>query len=527
MTMRCSKVVQVVTTVSAALGLLMLAPGLCSAASPSPASHDAPQVRLSSGRVRGFTVDGFAEFRGIPFAAPPVGKLRWRPAEAVAPWRGVREATRFGPECEQPLFRGQRPPPGGMSENCLTINVLTPSLAPAKKLPVMVWIYGGAYVVGNSRYPMDRGIPPISRRGIVLVTFNYRVGLFGFFAPPALVHEDPAAPVGNYWLTDQLTALRWVQRNIARFGGDPRNVTIFGDSAGGSSVNALVASPAARGLFANAIVESGGGLFNATRSLARAEREGLAVAQRAGVNGATRAGLAKLRALPASKVLALEVGPPNYGAIVDGKLLRQPIPVAFATGRINPVHYLNGTVTDEASIFGLMGFNARVLRKRFGIDLSKLAPLYDAHGKLSQAALLREVQTDFIFTAGAGALASFATAHGHPTYVYKFGYLPRAQRGKLPGVPHGGEVRYVFGTLTHPTPEDLRISTMMQEYWTQFAKTGDPNGPGVPHWPRYRLPAPRTLFINSKTAPVRNFERRRLAYWYAKWQRQTGIKVPR
>jgi para-nitrobenzyl esterase len=507
------------------LALLVFAAFAAGSGASEPRSTSAPVVATSGGSIRGSGIEGFYMFRGIPYATPPVGALRWRATQPAAAWSGVRAATEFGAECEQPVTPGSPPAPA-MSEDCLTINVLTPTLETTGKLPVMVWIHGGAFFVGSGRFPLDTGVPQMSRRGVVLVSFNYRLGRFGFFAHPALSHEHPGEPVGNYWETDQIAALQWIQRNIAKFGGDPAKVTIFGCSAGGSSVNLLVAAPAARGLFARAITESGGGLFNASRPLAKAQDEARVVAKRAGADGDSAEGLQKLRALTPEQVLANEQGPPDYGAIVDGKLLTDELPVLFAKGNINPVDYLVGSVSDEASIFGLMGFDAAVMQQRFGIRIADVRPTYEVEGKLPEADLLRQVQTDFIFTAGAGSLGAFAARNGHPTYVYKFAYLSSAQRGKMPGVPHGGEIAFLFNTVATPSANDNRVATMLQSYWTNFAKNGDPNGRGLPRWPQYRTPSPATLVIDDKTAAVPDFHKARLKVWYDKWSQHSGLPVP-
>ena len=489
------------------------------------ASAAGPVVRTAQGSIRGTVNEGFFTFKGVPYAAPPVGALRWRVAQQAAPWKGVRDATDFGADCEQPTLPDV-PAPHRMSEDCLSVNVLTPSLDETKKLPVMVSIHGGAYVVGSGRSPLDLGVLSIARRGVVVVSFNYRLGRFGFFAHPALSSERPGEPVGNYFLTDQIAALQWVRRNIAHFGGDPANVTIFGCSAGGSSVNLLVATPAARGLFVRAIAESGGGLFNASRPLAKAQEEAREVARRAGADADSAAGLRRLRELTPRQVLANEQGPPDYGAIIDGKLLSDSLPVLFAKGLINPVAYLAGSTGDEASIFGMMGFDAAVLEKRFGIRVADVRPVYEADGKLTDAQLLRQVQTDFIFTAGSGSLAALAAKNGHPAYVYEFAYLNDAQRGKLSGPPHCGQMPYMFDTLTAPTDRDERIARMLQDYWTNFAKIGDPNGPSLPQWPRYRTPDPATLVINDDTAAVPDFRKARLKVWYDKWSQETAQRIP-
>ncbi len=512
--------------------MAILAVPVAAPASRDPAATDAraattgPVVATTDGPVRGAASDGFFTFRGIPYAAPPVGALRWRAAQPAKPWKAAREATEFGADCEQPTSPGMPPPPR-MSEDCLTVNILTPTLDAGKKLPVMVSIHGGAYFVGSGRFPLELpGVLDIARQGVVVVSFNYRLGRFGFFAHPALSTEHPGEPVGNYFLTDQIAALRWVQKNIAHFGGDPANLTIFGCSAGGSSVNLLVASPGARGLFARGISESGGGLFNASRPLAKAQDEAREVARRAGADGDSPEGLQKLRALTAEQVLANEQGPPDYGAIVDGKLLFDSLPVLFAHGNINPVAYLAGSTTNEASIFGLMGFDEAVMEKRFGIRVADVRPVYERDGKLSDAELLRQIHTDFIFTAGSGSLAALAAEHGHTAYVYKFAYVDDAERGKVPGVPHGGEMKFLFDTVTAPTQKDKRIADMLQRYWTNFAKAGDPNGAGLPKWPVYRTPDPATLVIDDDTRAVPDFRKARLGVWYDKWSRVTALRIP-
>jgi para-nitrobenzyl esterase len=505
--------------VSGALTLLILTPVVSAAAAR-------PEVVTTDGTVRGTLIDGFDMFRGIPYAAPPLGPLRWRAAQKSQPWKGVRDATDFGADCEQPANQPGMPAPPSMNEDCLTINVLTPSTGRSKKLPVMVWIHGGAYFVGSGRFPLDVPALNLARQGVVLVTLNYRLGRFGFFAHPALANEHPGETVGNYFLSDQIAALQWVQKNIAQFGGDPANVTIFGCSAGGSSVNLLIAARQARGLFARGIVESGGGLFNASRPLAKAQDEARVVATRAGADGDSPAGLQKLRSMTPQQVLANEQGPPDYGAIVDGVVLTDSLPVLFAKGDINPVSYLAGSTSNEASIFGLMGFDAAVMEKRFDIRVADVRPVYEATSRLPDAELLRQIQTDFIFTAGSGSLATFAAKNGHPAYVYQFAYVDQAHRGKIPGVPHGGEISYLFDVAPTRVPQDEAIATLMQGYWINFAKKGDPNGPGLPNWPLYRTPAPATLVVNDQTAAVPEFRRARLKVWYDEWSKGSGVSIP-
>lgn len=327
-----------------------LAIGLLAAGSAAMAA-ESPVVQTDAGAVRGVALDGgAAAFRGIPYAAPPVGALRWRPTQPVTPWKGVRDATSFGPDCPQPVREGRETAP--QSEDCLTLNVITPDLR-GTKLPVLVSIHGGAFFVGSGRELAEKDVSEIVKAGVVLVAPNYRLGRLGFFSHPELSRRSRQRgdALSNYWLMDQIAALQWVQRNIERFGGDPDNVTIIGCSAGGSSVNALMATPRARGLFARASARSGGGFFNATRPLAVAESQGREFAARIGARDEAQA-LERLLAMDANAILALESGPPDFGAVVDGELLPEPTSVSFASGRIARVPYMVGSTSDEASGFG-------------------------------------------------------------------------------------------------------------------------------------------------------------------------------
>ncbi|MEN3950142.1 carboxylesterase family protein [Iodidimonas sp. SYSU 1G8] len=501
-------------------------------------AHAAPEIVLAEGRIAGTVINGYEAYLGIPYAAPPIGNLRWRPPQAVKPWSGVLDASDFGAVCPQPVMLGAAPDGPRMDEDCLSINVWSPPESAGKKLPVMVQIHGGAYFLGSSRKPLDQGITGLSRRGIVLVSMNYRLGRLGFFAHPASAREHPDEPTANYWLMDQIAALEWVKRNIGHFGGDPENVTIFGVSAGGTSVNALVASPKARGLFAKAIVQSGGGLFNSSTALADAHKVGLEVAARAGAPGDDPTALAKLRSLTAEQILGNEQGPPAYGPVVDGTLLTAPIAESFAKGDIARVPYLSGSTSDEFSVFGLMGFTGETLKEKFGIQLDTVRPAYEPDGPLREDDLVSQVGTDFIFTAGSHGLASMAARTGAPVYVYRLDYLGDEWRGTLTGVPHGGDQMYVFGVdyrpegkasdgtyLAHPSDKDRRTAAMIQTYWTNFAKTGDPNGEALPAWPRYEGADPQTLVIDDDTAAAQDFRKAQLSVWYRMWEQQTGLSV--
>ena len=502
---------------------------LLMACSTPTAETSGPVVATDHGRVRGAHEEGYAVFKGIPYAAAPVGALRWRPPQPAPRWEAVRDATSFGPNCWQP--RGDDTSSAQpMSEDCLTINVWAPRAARGANLPVMVWIHGGAFIVGSGDMP--DGVTEISRRGVVLVTLNYRVGRFGFFAHPAATTEHPNDPVGNFWLMDQIAALRWVHANISQFGGDPDNVTIFGVSAGGSSVNSLVATPETRGLIRRAIVHSGGGMFNSSRPLERARTQALEYASRHGVMNAGVSGLDQLRTLTPEQILAAESGPPDFGAIEDGRLLSGRLSLLFARGDIGDIDYIAGSTSDEASIFGLMGFDAAVMEQRFGVRIPELRAIYPP--RLDEPTLLREVQTDFIFTTGADAFPRFVAAHGRRAYSFHFAYVRDAQRATAYGVPHGGDIPFVFGLNTYrragapaPSVGDIAMASLVADYWTNFAKTGDPNGAGLPAWPRYHGSDGPTLVFQDRTQAVSNFRAERLAPFYDLWSRQTGGRVPR
>ncbi|MFV0276213.1 MAG: carboxylesterase/lipase family protein [Parahaliea sp.] len=489
-------------------------------------------VQTDLGPVRGERLSGYAVFRGIPFAAPPTGELRWRPAQPAVPWGPEpRDARAFGAVCPQPELPGQGFARTDMAEDCLTLNVVAPlpekgQLAGSlegQARPVMVWVHGGAYIVGSGREALDELPSGLSRRGVVLVSFNYRLGRLGFFTHPSLEREQPDGVGGNFWLSDQIAALDWVQRNIARFGGDPGNVTIFGVSAGGSSVNSLAVSPAAQGLVHRAISQSGGGLFNAEKSPEQALARGFDYARSWGFTGDDV--LAQLRTLSMADILDHEQGPPQFGAIIGNRLLPESPSVAFAAGRLNVASYMAGSTSDEASIFGLMGFSAEVLEERFGIRLDDISGAYTADGALDQAELLRQVQADFIFTSGANGLAALAAKAGRGAYAYRFAYLSTGAPADAKGVPHGGEVPYVLGGLENASSEDRRIAALMQDYWTAFAATGNPVGPGNPPWRPVTFPHPVTLVIADDIREVEDFRARQLAVWYRKWGRERGLSA--
>jgi para-nitrobenzyl esterase len=393
------------------------------------------------------------------------------------------------------------------------------------RLPVLVVIHGGAFFVGSGRAVLEPLPIELIDRGMVLVAPNYRIGRLGFFAHPAQQTDGQNGAVGNYWLMDQVAALKWVQQNIGRFGGDPGNVTILGCSAGGSSVNALMASPAARGLFHKASARSGGGLFNATRSRAVAERLTEEFAARAGASGTDSSAMEELRSLSAPRVLAGDTGPPDFGAIVDGVMLTQPTSLTFARGDVAPVPYMAGSTSNEASVFGLMGFNREVLRDRFGIDLEQVRPAYRRAASLTDPELLRQVQTDFIFTSAAVALSRFAARAGLPAFGYYFDYVPPERRELQPGANHCADMKYLFGAVQDGSESENEIARLLQRYLINFMSAGDPNGSGLPSWPRAKEKHSEMLILGEETRAVDDFRRSQLKVWLDKWHVETGAAL--
>jgi para-nitrobenzyl esterase len=490
---------------AALLGLATMGGG--SAAQP-------PVVRVDSGEVQGVVDDGVVSYKGIPFAAPPVGELRWRPAQPVAPWKGVRQAAEYGADCMQGRF-GPPPAPGAPaarapSEDCLYLNVWHPaSAAPGAKLPVMVWIYGGGFTGGSSSSPNTSGTQ-FAKQGVVLVAANYRVGRFGFFAFPALSRERPDETKGNYAYMDQIAALQWVKRNIAAFGGDPNNVTIFGFSAGGVSVHSLLASPMARGLFHKAIAESGGSRDSVLTARpmradgvdpnypVSAETIGINFARSMGIEGTDQAAMASLRALSAEEVLRGAPAQPGSGApsyettpALDGKLVTETAETAYKAHRQPRIPLLLGSNSADTAGNRIRATTKEQLFARFGQWSAQAKAAYDRDGSTDLATLVSRANNDFGQAEPARFAADAFAANGSPVYRYRFSYVQSAMQERMrAGAPHGGEIAFVFGTLTaRPgstlSPEDQAVSRTAQSYWVNFAKTGNPNSAGLPAWPRH------------------------------------------
>ncbi|EJL34371.1 carboxylesterase type B [Caulobacter sp. AP07] len=484
---------------------------------------DAPAgvVKIDSGRLQGVVKDGVEAFKGVPFAAPPVGDLRWRAPAPAPAWSGVRVATQYGHDCAQKPFPSDAAPLGTEpAEDCLVMNVWRPTAPAAAKRPVMVWIYGGGFVNGGSSPEVYAG-DQFAKQGVVFVSFNYRVGRFGFFAHPALTKENPKGPLGNYGFMDQIAALKWVQRNIAAFGGDPANVTIVGESAGGFSVHTLLTSPAAKGLFHKAIIESGGGRGTMTPGRkvsgqapggpASGESIGVAFAQKAGVSGEDAAALAALRALPADKVvdglnMMSMFGNPTYaGPMTDGQIVvDEPETIYRAGGGANVPLMVGATSMD-------IGFSfARSLDEvyaPFGPERRAAAQAaYDPTGSNNLRAIGTLTASDRMMVEPARFMARAWAADKRPVYAFRFSYVAESMRKEWPGAPHATEIPYVFDTVKAKygaalTPADAQMARLTNSYWVAFAKTGDPNGAGLPTWPVYDAAGDQILdFANDGVA---------------------------
>jgi para-nitrobenzyl esterase len=489
---------------------------------------DPTVVKTESGIVRGAEARRVISWKGIPYAAPPVGNLRWRDPQPAAAWSQVLDAKQFGPACMQTDKVAK-------SEDCLTLNVWRPANA-TEPLPVMVWIHGGAMVHGSSAiYPADA----LAAQGVVVVSMNYRLGRLGYFAHPALAVETPNEVHGNYGFMDQRAALQWVQRNIAAFGGDPKQVTIFGESSGGGSVLAHLVSPMSRGLFQRAILQSPGtpgpraGAIPST-SLAAAEKLAVDYACSIGATGEGADALQKLRALPAAALTEATGGPETIEAlssglvpagmamsIIDGRFLVERPEAALATGRQAKVPVMIGA-TDRDLAIGT-AHSKDELFANFRPDAEEARRLYDPNGDQTIDELKQQVFADRTLVEPARHFAKEMARTGQPVWLYRFAYVSDGQRGQLKGTQHAFEIPLTFNLPAalvgdKVTGADKAMSDLAVGYWVQFAKTGDPNGAGRSAWPRYDPKVDRlVLFTNSGVLVGADPLKARLDLWERVW----------
>lgn len=472
--------------IAAALALILS--GCAGSASPVAST----QAAITGGKVEGATRDGVTAWLGLPYAAPPVGQLRWKAPAPVTAWQGVRQATTFAPACMQTgvSMPGEAPPV--TSEDCLYLNVWSPVERTAEPLPVIVWIHGGGWTNGATAMPLYSGAN-LARRGVVFVSIAYRLGPLGFLAHPELGAE--AGSSGNYALMDQVAALRWVQANIATFGGDPKRVTIAGQSAGGMAVSVLMASPEAQGLFSGAIAQSGG-LFEPLQlaphyQLAAAEKDGVAYAASVGAQS-----LAELRALPASALLGGKAGNISHPVIEPRMLPLSPYE-AYVVGKVAPVPLLVGANAEEGKSLADL---SRVTAANYADDLKRAwgdlpAPLVTAYAFTTDAeakAARTAFERDLRFGWDMWAWARLQAKAERPAFYYLFDHAPPFPAGSVRehwGAAHFSELWYMFDNLAPEdgawTDDDRTLADRMARYWVNFARTGNPNGPALPEWPAF------------------------------------------
>ncbi len=516
-----------------ALGMIALAASLF-----PPVAFAADPVRTENGLVQGTVEDGLSVYRGIPFAAPPVGDLRWRPPQAAPNWQGVRAADQFGAACIQsnPAMANLPAP----SEDCLYLNIWSPAKDAKESLAVLVWIHGGGFTAGATMERLYSG-ENLAKKGVVVVSIGYRLGVLGFLAHPGLSAESGQRVSGNFGLLDMIAGLRWIQRNIAAFGGDPKRVTISGESAGGIAVSMLCASPLAKGLFHGAISQSGGsfGPVRAGGGGAGENMQGLADAEKAGESWAAAVGaktVAELRQLPADKILEASRGRRGMTwPIADGYVIPDDQHKLYQAGRFNDTPILVGYNSDEGASFSpprTPEAYVESTRQRYGPFADKLVKLYPA-GEGAVAKSARDLTRDAAFGWHTWVWARLQSRIGKSkAYLYYFDQHPEypsdSPRAGF-GAAHGADVPYVFqhfdiGGPNRPpaTAEDRAVSDAIATYWTNFAKRGDPNGPGVPNWPAFSEAKPQAMHFTAgvaKAGPVASEEGLKGLDAYFEWRR--------
>jgi para-nitrobenzyl esterase len=489
-------------------------------------------AKVTGGEVQGVVTDGISIFKGIPFAAPPVGDLRWKAPMPVQPWTGVKKADSFGPACMQtPNSMGNTAP---VSEDCLYLNVWTPAKIPSEKIPVIVWIYGGGFSGGSTSIPMYDGMK-LAQKGLVVVSVAYRVGPFGFLAHPELSRESGAGS-GVYGLQDMIAGLRWVQDNIARFGGDRSKVTIFGHSAGGMAVNMLAASPVTKGLFHRVLCMSGGsfaplqaaeqgGLGLGIPSLKLAESSGDAFLKKLGA-----ADIKAARALSAEEIQkGIGMGGMRFRPTADGYVIPSDLYSIYQARRFNDTPILVGYTSDELGSFGGQSKITaeqfvKQVRSQYGPHADTILSVYPHSTDKEAARSSKELSRESTFSWSTWTWARLQTEKGKGK---AFQYYYDHHEPTAEGSGHGSDVPYAFQTLSPgpqgaPKPEDLKLSEMISSYWVNFAKTGDPNGPGLPKWPAFSETNPQSMVFDAAPGarPMPNLDKLKAFDSYMSWLRQ-------
>ena len=453
-------------------------------------------VKVTGGVVEGVVKDGIASFKGVPFAAPPVGELRWKSPQPVVPWQGVRKADDFGPgPMQDTAFGAMLGGPQKISEDCLYLNVWTGAKKTGEKRPVMVWIYGGGFGIGMTSTPAYDGTN-LATKGVVLVSVTYRVGPMGFLAHPELSKESGNGS-GAYGIQDMIAGLRWVKENIKQFGGDPGNVTIFGESAGGMAVGMLTTSPMAKGLFQRAISESGGAMTTLRMSLKAAEELGKAYLSKLGANDIKAA-----RALSAETIQKDTKGMGIFRPVADGATISDDQYALFEAGKFNDTPILVGTNSNEGGLFVTQKTTSeafeKMVREGRGAAAEAILKAYPHSNEAEATRSAKDIMRDSTFAWPTWAWAKMQSKHGrNKAFVYYFDHKTPTSPD---GANHAAEIPYVFGNLGamggSNGPEDKALCELISSYWVNFAKKGDPNGPGLPVWPAFDEKEQKTMFFD-------------------------------
>jgi para-nitrobenzyl esterase len=495
-------------------------------------------AKVTGGEVQGVVTEGISIFKGIPFAAPPVGDLRWKAPAPVQAWTGVKKADAFGLACMQASGAMGNTSPVG--EDCLYLNVWTPAKKPGEKIPVIVWIYGGGFSGGSTSAPMYDGMN-LAKKGVVLVSVAYRVGPFGFLAHPQLSNESGKGS-GNYGLEDMIAGMKWVKDNIARFGGDPSNVTIFGHSAGGMAVNMLAASPVTKGLFHRAICMSGGSFAPLQTSNQGGIGMGIPALKLAETTGEAflkKLGAADMKAARAMSAEAIQknigsgMGGGGFRPVADGYVIPGDLYSIYQARRFNDTPILVGNTSDELGSFGGRGnitaaqFEQQI-KSQYGPHADAILSVYPHSTDAEAAKSSKGISRESTFSWSTWTWARLQSEKGKgKAFEYYFDYhAPNAD-----GSGHGSDVPYAFQTLSGgaqgaPKPEDLKLSEMISSYWVNFAKSGDPNGPGLPKWPAFAENDQKVMVFDaaSSARPVPNLDKLKAFDAYISWRREEAKK---